>query len=149
MLTHLSSLISKWSSLPLAWMGRITVVKMSILPKILYLFPVLPIQVPSYYLRILQQRALLFIWGKVKPRLPKLTLYTPRIRGGLSVPNFMKYYHAVQLAQLPKYHATKETPLWVALKAVDCDPLSTANLLWLVPTHRRSTHHQTQPINMG
>lgn len=109
---------------------------MSILPKILYLFRVLTIQVPSYFLRILQQKALHFIWGKIKPRLPQPTLYTPHMRGGISVPNFSKYYYAAQLAQLPKYHATKEIPLWVALRSVDCDPLSTANLLWLTPLQR-------------
>lgn len=54
MLSHLSSVMSKWSSLPLAWLVRITVLKMSILHKIIYLFRVLPIQVPSYFLHILQ-----------------------------------------------------------------------------------------------
>lgn len=58
-------------------------------------------------------------------------------------PNFMKYYYAAQLAQLPKYHATKETLLWVALEAVDCDPLTTANLLWLSLSQRWSV---TNPI---
>lgn len=33
MLTQLTKLLANWSSLPLAWMGRITVIKMSILPK--------------------------------------------------------------------------------------------------------------------
>lgn len=123
--------MKKWSSLPLAWMGRITVVKMSILPKILYLFRVLPINVPAHFFCILQRRSAQFIWNKLKPRLPQSTLFMPRICGGLGIPNFSKYYYASQLAQLTKYHSTKETPLWVAIESVDCDPLSTSNLLWL------------------
>lgn len=111
MLSQLTTLMKKWSSLPLAWMGRITVVKMSILPKILYLFRVLPINVPAHFFRILQRRSAQFIWNKLKPRLPQSTLFMPRIRGGLGVPNFSKYYYASQLAQLTKYHSTKETPL--------------------------------------
>lgn len=107
MLSHHTNLMSKWSSLPLAWMSRITIVMMSISAKILYLFRVLPIQVPSFYLCILQRRTLNYIWSKLKPCLPKPTLYTPHIRGGLGVP-----YYVAQLAQLPKYHATKEILLW-------------------------------------
>lgn len=42
-LSYLTTLLTKWSSLLLAWMSRITTVKMIILPKILYLFRVLPI----------------------------------------------------------------------------------------------------------
>lgn len=78
LLTRLTSLMKIWSSLPFTWMGRITVIKMSILPKILYLFRVLPIQVPAYFLWILQQKASQFIWGKLKPHLRHPTMYTPR-----------------------------------------------------------------------
>lgn len=94
-----------------------------------------------YFLCSLQHRASQFIWGTLKPHLPTITLYTPHIRGGLSMPNFTKYYGAAQLAQLPKYHATKENPLWVALESVDCDPLSTAYLLWLTPAQSRSINN--------
>lgn len=54
------------------------------------------------------------------------------------MPNSSKYYLVAQLPQFPKYHASKEIPLWVALESVDCDLLSLANLLWLDPPHRRS-----------
>lgn len=100
-------------------MGRIAVIKMSILPKILYLFRVLPIAVPAHFLRILQRKTLQYIWGNAKPRLPKPTLYSLRIQRGLGVPDFTKYYYAAQLSQLTKYHATSEIPLWVALESVD------------------------------
>lgn len=49
------------------------------------------------------------------------------------VPNFAAYYNTALLAQLPKYHAVQETPLWVTLEIMDCDALSVANLLWLLP----------------
>lgn len=48
MLTHLTNLVSSWSTLPLAWLGCITVSKMSILLKIIYLFWVLPVPVPVH-----------------------------------------------------------------------------------------------------
>ncbi|PIO29580.1 hypothetical protein AB205_0187670, partial [Aquarana catesbeiana] len=35
-----------------------------------------------------------------------------------------------QIVHIPKYHATHETPLWVALELIDCDPFSITNLIW-------------------
>lgn len=71
MLTHLTNLMSSWSVHPLAWMGRITVTKMAILPKILYLFHVLLIPVPSHLLRILQRRVFNYIWGSTRLRVAR------------------------------------------------------------------------------
>lgn len=136
MLSHLTSLLYKWATLPLSWMGHITVVKMPKTPLLIQSSPYH--SVPSHYLQILQRSTSFLIWNKLRPRLPKSTLYTFRFRGGLDVPNFQKYYYAAQLAQIPKYHATAETPLWVTIESVDCDLLSTANLLWLAPTLHRS-----------
>lgn len=55
---------------------------------------------------------------------------------GLGFPNFAIYYKVAHVASLPKYHATHEIPLWVAIESVDCDPLSVSNLLWLCPADR-------------
>lgn len=41
-LTHLTSHMTAWSTLPLAWLGSLAVTKMTTLPEILYLFQVLP-----------------------------------------------------------------------------------------------------------
>lgn len=117
LLKQVTNLMSQWSSLYLSWMGRINVIKMTILPKFLYLFRVLPI--PSYFFSLIQRRVMSYIWGSVKPRIPKTTLYLPKVSGRLGIPDFSKHYYAAQLACLPKYHATKEAPLWVAVESVE------------------------------
>lgn len=144
-MTQLTILMKNWSSLPLVWMGRITVIKISIWPKIAYPFRTLPIQVPAHFLCILLCKVAQFIWGKLKPYLPQLILYTPRTRGGLSVPNFSKYYYAAQLAQLPKYHAIKAIPLWVLSESVDCTPLFSKSPMAHTCTlpHNLKSSHQT------
>lgn len=67
MLSQLNKLLNNWSTIPLAWLGRIIVIKMSILTKLLYLFWVLPIAILSHFLRIIHCKILQFIWGKTKP----------------------------------------------------------------------------------
>lgn len=68
-------------------------------------------------------------------------LHTHKLRG-LGLSNISKLYLGTQLAQLPKYHASKEIALRVALESVDCDPLLVANILWFDPPPRRSLTNQ-------
>lgn len=53
MFSHFTSLMGTWHPLCVSWLGRITAVKMTLLPKILYLFRVLSISIPSYFFRAL------------------------------------------------------------------------------------------------
>lgn len=122
-----------WSHCPLSWLGRNKLIKLLILPKLLYLFRVLLILIPAYFKWLIQNRVSRFVWGSSKPRIPSHTLFLPKSSSGLSFPNFAAYYKAAHIASLLKYHATQETPLWVMKKATECDPLSVSNLLWLHP----------------
>lgn len=143
LLKQTTALMKQWSSLPLSWLGWINAVKMSILPNFLYLFRVLPVSLLSYFLRLIQRRVMSFIWDKIKPRIPKSTLYLSKSCGGLGLPNFSSYYYAAQLSILTKYHSTENIPLWVAIESIDCDPISIDNLLWILPKDRS---HLTNPI---
>ena len=54
---------NKWKYVPYSWTGRINIIKMAILSKVIYRFNAIPIQVPMAYFTDIVQTFQIFIWN--------------------------------------------------------------------------------------
>lgn len=93
--------------------GKIALIKMSILPRILFLFQTIPINIEKPFFKSLKKTINKFIWNSKTLRIRAIVLQDQKTRGGLMLPDFEIYYKAAILAWIREWIVLKNKRLLI------------------------------------
>lgn len=100
----------RWDRETFTWFGRTNIIKMNVMPRVLYLLQTLPIKIPSNFLKDLRSRFLRFIWAGKPARVRRNILALPKGKGGIGFPDPVRYREALQLARVMEWCASVRKP---------------------------------------
>ncbi len=137
--------IQRWKNLKVSLQGRISTVKMNLLPRFNFFFSMLPLSPPPGYFKEINSIIYKFIWNDKCPRIKLTTLQHPNSAGGLAVPNFELYYWSFQLKALHNWVDPQSTVSWRVIEADKVKPNRLQDILF-TGTGKKGDNYKFGPV---
>ena len=103
--------INIWGDIPCSWVGRINIVKMTILPNAIYRFNAFPIKLPMAFFTELEWKISDFIWKHKTPWIAKAIFKKKNEAGGIRLPDFRLYYKGTAINSMVLVQKQKYRPM--------------------------------------